>query len=363
MGDDLSLRDELIQAAGMETDAKIPDAPKDEPAAAPEKAAKEAPQEQDRPSGERERGPDGKFVKKQADEEQPELNLEQKDTPADAKQDAPEEIPTPKMPRAWSAEYKAKFLTLPEDVQSYILQREKEAESIIGKKGGEAGTAQKQLTEFNSVLEPYRSKIAMRGTSEAQHIASLLKAEEQLETNPYQAFQYLARSYGVDLTRFTQQQAAAPQISPELQPLVGELSQMKQYLLQQSQQTEQRAIAAAQAEIEAFAAQAEHFKDVETDLVPLVAQIKAQNPNIGHREAIQQAYDKAVWANPHTRAIEIAKQEATKEAQRKAEQAKAAKEAQRKNVGLSGAPAGMPAASSNDSLRGMIESAMRASRA
>lgn len=357
MGDELSLRDELIQAAGMQTDQQIPPEAPEKPA----EAEAQKPEAEDKPSGERERGPDGKFVKK-ADDKQPELELESKDQPKDEQQEPAE--PAIKLPKSWSAEYKAEFLTLPPKVQEYILKREAETDSLIGKKGQEAGHAAKQLTEFNSVLDPYRSKIAMRGVSESQHIANLLKAEEQLETNPYQAFQYLARSYGVDLSRFAQQQnQAAPQVAAELQPLYGQVQQLTNYVTQQQQNMTAQQQAAAMSEINAFAANAEHFNDVMDDMMPLVAQIKQANPAIAHRDALQQAYDKAVWANPHTRALEIAKQNATAEATRKAEAAKVAKEAQRKNVSLSGAPSGMPTTPSNGSLRDDLERAFKSARA
>lgn len=356
MGDELSLRDELVQAAGMQTEAQIPAAEVDP---APKAEATEKPE---KPSGERERGPDGKFAKK-ADEAPAETSKETK-SPDQSEEQASE---TPeaqrKMPRSWSAEYKAKFLTLDPDLQTYILKNEENAERLAGKKGQEAGHAQKQLAEYSSVLDPYRSKIAMRGVSEAQHIANLLKAEEQLETNPYQAFQYLARSYNVDLSRFGQQQQAAPQISPELQPLYGQVQQLTDYVSQQRNQYQAQVHNSAVSEIEAFAQTAEHFNDVMNDMMPLVAQIKQGNPSIAHRDALQQAYERAVWANPHTRALELAKQTAAQEATRKTEAAKAAKEAQRKNVSVSGAPSGMPAAQSGGSLRDDIMSALKAARA
>jgi hypothetical protein len=353
MSDDLSLRDELIQASGLQSEQSIP-----AERAAPE--TQEAHVEKDTPTEgtPRERAPDGKFVKKAA-AEAPDTQIT--DQPADEKAVEAAKEPVIKTPTSWSAEYKAKFIALPKEVQDYILKREGEAESLIGKKGTEAAQAQKQFAEINEVVDPYRDQIALSGRTPAQHFRSLLEAERVLQQNPQYGIQWLAKSYGIDLASFAQRQQPQPgsNLPPELQPLQQQVGQLTSYIQQQQQAVQQQAYSAAEQEIIAFAQTAEHYRDVEADLVPLVAQIKQANPAISSRDALKQAYEKAIWANPHTRALEIAKQDEA----RKAEAARLAKEAQRKNLGLTGAPTGMPGTAAPDTIRGTIEAAMRASRA
>jgi uncharacterized protein YicC (UPF0701 family) len=67
------------------------------------------------------------------------------------------------------------------------------------------------------------------------------------------------------------------------------------------------------------------------DMSSRVSSIRRTNPAIGHEEALKQAYEAAVWANPETRAVLIGQQQA--QAQQSAETLRKVEQAKRANAG------------------------------
>ena len=140
-------------------------------------------------------------------------------------------------------------------------------------------------------------------------------------------------------------QAPQPEMHPQLQTLQQRLDAFE---ARQSQQ----AHSATLAQIEAFASDPEHvyFNDVSDDMLAFIK----DNPKIG----LQGAYDRAVWANPTTRAQLLAQQSTP---QTNPASVDAARRAQSAN--LNGSP--VPGASSqqgdpNEDLRTTLERNYRA---
>jgi hypothetical protein len=93
--------------------------------------------------------------------------------------------------------------------------------------------------------------------------------------------------------------------------------------------------------------------NVLNDMSARVQMLRRTNPAMGHEEALKQAYEAAVWANPETRAVLISQQQAQAnqpvETLRKVEQAKRASAV---NVPKRGAiPATEPPKSLEDTIR------------
>lgn len=310
---------------------------------APADTAQDAPAEG---AEQRARDAQGRFASK-ADEPGP-----QAQAPAEAqttdqpgnKAAEPAAAPAILPPQSWSASAKARFAELPPEVQQEVLRRESDVERGFREKG----EALKSWEPISQAIEPIKAKLAMAGVSPTQFLSNLVAAHNALETQPQQALAYLARQYGVDLRQLaqpapTQQQAADPhfaQLQQELHEVKGTLAQQQQ-AAQQAQATE------VQRGIEAFAADPKHvhFETVRSTMGALIQS--------GQAKDLAEAYDKAVWSHPQTRAAMLEQQRQSDLAERQ-KQANAAR-------GRAVSVTGSPSAGSNrivpDSLRGELEAA------
>lgn len=352
-GQPLSLRDELQAAsdalsaqepviegtATLVSEATSEAAGAQEAAAATEEKSAEA-------SGDRARGPDGKFLPK--DTAQAGESAQAAAPPAEATTEsaapAEQEPPTEaiRVPPSLPAAVKAKFAKLDPDVREAFVA----LESSVQTAKAEWGAKGQRLNRFEEILGPRLPRWQMSGVDEFQGIQMLLAAQDILDRDPVQGLVQVARSYGVTpahlaqafgLSQTSAQAPAAdgqapatapPDLTGVLQQYVGPLERQVQTLQQQiaqSQQVEQASkIATAQREIDAFAADPAnmYFDNVQDAVVAIIAQDR-QN---GGAMSLKEAYDRAVWADPNVRPhlIQAQQEAAAQEVARKAQEAKAA---------------------------------------
>lgn len=223
-------------------------------------------------------------------------------------------------PKTWRPEAAAKFATLPPEVQQEILKRE---EDIF--KGLESYKADASIGKaLKAVVQPYLQIFQSQGIDPMQQISGLMRAHVALATGTpeqkQQFFQHLAKEYGVELGM------EAPYIDPQVAGLQKQLAELQSRLNGREQQEIAEARSKLQAEIDAFASDPAHqyFDEVANDIAGLLRS--------GAAKSLQEAYEKAVWANPITRAKEQARLTAEAEAKAKAEAAGKAKQA-RKAIG------------------------------
>ncbi len=89
----------------------------------------------------------------------------------------------------------------------------------------------------------------------------------------------------------------------------------------------------------------------------MIPAIKAANPTWAHEKVLQDAYDRAVFANPTTRSTVLAAQRQTEETQRQQETKARAEKARRAGSSVTGFPSGSAAPQAKESLRAEIEAA------
>jgi hypothetical protein len=124
---------------------------------------------------------------------------------------------------------------------------------------------------------------------------------------------------------------------PEVSALQQKLAQMERHLQYQEQERTHQQRAAAQAQqqqvrasyeshIDNFAKDKADFDDVAPDILANIYSIQQTNPGLTPDETLQQAYERAIWANPKTRQARMQAEEARrlKEAAKTAEHAKRA---------------------------------------
>jgi hypothetical protein len=156
-----------------------------------------------------------------------------------------------------------------------------------------------------------------------------MAVNEMLESNPETAIREIAKAYGVNLSGETAQEANPG--DARVAQLEAELGKIKTHLTaQQRQQYEAESTALAR-EIADFANDPKnprpHFESVRKVMAGLMSS--------GAAETMQEAYDKAVYADPTIRQSILADQQKASEEKRKADEAervRAAKKAAGVNV-------------------------------
>ena len=253
--------------------------------------------------------------------------------PASEQQEDPSDDLQP--PTSWSAEAKTEWSKLSPALQKAVAKRESEMTS-----GAQKWSEEKRA--YDDMLSGVRQAAQRAGVDEKTGLQNLLRANEALERDPENAIRWLAQTYRVDLSK-TQSQEEPNKPDPYVNNLQRELHELRN----QFQTREQQEV---QSMIENFASQPghEHFETVKGMMGSLIQS--------GVATDLQDAYDKAVYANPETRKLVLASQTA-KKPDAAAEKAKANR-AKRGAISTKGSPMGQPAQPKQD--YDTVESAVRA---
>ena len=289
---------------------------------------------------ERARAPDGKFAPKNAKPEDESQPVEAQAAPGDeqALTDQPEEAqaeaaatPSIDPPHTWSGAMKAKFASLPpeyRDLQEYAAKRDKEQNDAIMR----AGERVKTYEPFDQLIQHHKDGFARRGVSPAQAFAVLLDAQARLDQNPLGGLVQIGLSYGIDLRPILQgqqpqqRQPGQPQgPDPMLAALMQEVQQIKGQWTAEQQAYAQAQEADLQRHIDDFKKDKPYFDEARDDMVALL--------NGGRAKGLDDAYEKATYANPEIRQRILTDQRKAEDKKRDAE-AKAKAEAARKSASI-----------------------------
>lgn len=224
-----------------------------------------------------------------------------------------------KAPVSWKPEVAAKFNTLEPDVQAEILRREQD----IFKGIEQYKTAADYGKNVYQVLQPYQEEVARRGIDPMNYLRGVLEADKLItNADPAQKIEYfkqLAATYGVsiDTELFGNEDQTVQQLREEI-------NQLKSNFTRQSEQAERAKLEQITAEVNAFAADPKnvHFNSIQNEIAGLISS--------GVCKTLQEAYEKAVWANPITRQAELDRIQKDKEAASKKEQQKKLEEVKKR---------------------------------
>ena len=241
-------------------------------------------------------------------------------------------------PISWTAERKAEFASLPPTLQEYISQRDKESHEAITR----AGQQIKAFEPIRGVIEQFAPVFQKNGLQPHEGIARMMAVNEMLEANPETAIREIAKAYGVNLSGQTEQNAEPA--SREVAELKAELARVKSHLTAQDRQREAAANETLAREIADFAKDKPHFESVRKVMAGLMSS--------GAAETMQEAYDRAVYADPTIRQSILADQQKANEEKRKAEEAERVKAAKKAaGVNVKSSPAHPGPRSLDDDLR------------
>ena len=228
----------------------------------------------------------------------------------------------PAPPEHWPAEWRERFESLPDDARGYALDLHRQFERAHSERSQALAEREKELDGMAAVdaaLGPWRETMRAQGLTDADAVTRLMEAQAALESDPGSALAAIAEAYGLAAPAA----AAAPDARPPARE--GELlDTLERYA---AEQHELRLIAAMEAELDSRAravdaAGAPRFPHFETVRPRLAALMRS-----GSADSFEDAYEQAVWADPHLRqgALEArdAEMAARRESARKAEVAKA----------------------------------------
>ena len=212
-------------------------------------------------------------------------------------------------PEGWAATAKAKFATLDPDIQAEVIRRESDMHRQFTAQDQDRSLGKK----IRETASPYLATIRAEGGDEAAAFQQFLNyAHIMRAATPQQkaqALQNVAQLYNVPIG----QQAQQPQTHSALQALQAKQNEMAQWIEQQNQQRQNQEQAQLFSEIAEFqsADGHDHFEQVKELMGSLLMS--------GQAKDLQDAYDKAIWANPEIRSTLTAQQLAAAEEKRIAE--------------------------------------------
>ena len=229
-------------------------------------------------------------------------------------------------PISWTAEQKAKWASLPPDTQAYIAQRDKESHEAISR----AGQQIKAYEPIGKVIEQYGHVFQKNGLQPHDGIARMMAVNEMLETNPRAAIAEIAKAYGVNLQGNTDEQTASS--DPRIAELEARLARQESHLTAQMRQRQEAEANELAREIADFAKDKPHFEGVRKVMAGLMQS--------GASETMQDAYEKAIYADPTIRQSLQVEAQQKAEAKRKAEEAERVSKAKKAaGVNVKGTPA------------------------
>ena len=265
--------------------------------------------------------------------------------PAPAPGTPPARFTAETAPTTWSAAASQQWATLPQPIREEIAKRENDMFRGLEQYRSEAGFAR----EVKTFLAPLANDLQRHNVAPQAFLGNLINAHLTLaspQLPPEQKLamaQQLLKTYGIALPQAAADDGTPAYVDPEVKELREQLSALQSKI----NESEQRTVSAERQkltdEITAFANDPAHphFNEVAEDIAAMIR-------GAGGQLGLKEAYERAVWANPVTRAKEIATQEAAavEKAQKEAkERAEAARKATSARVRTSGHQGGGTAVS------------------
>lgn len=235
--------------------------------------------------------------------------------------------PAVPLPPGWSSEKADVFASLPEDARTYVASRMQEMNVRLTQLGRTAKEAEPVL----GVLKEFPDTFESKGINAAEGVRRLLQAQELLDTDPIAGIEAIAASYGVNLATL------ANGSNEQITQMQRELAALRTEQRLREQRQQAHTIQTLEDRIAKWAENKEHYSDLEQDILATIPAIDRTGKT--EEQILDEAYDKAVWANAKTRETLLAKQREAQEAEKaKMQRVRDAK----KNRGLNAGATGLP---------------------
>jgi hypothetical protein len=197
-------------------------------------------------------------------------------------------------PKSWAKDVHEVWGKIDPKAQEYIEKREKDFLNGLDQYKSSVEYAQ----SIQKVLQPYDQLLQSRGLDAPKAIDDMMRAYTSLTNGSVEqrqaALTQMAKHLQIPFpTMANGTDTTGATVDPRLLTLEQQIQQLNQVMTSQQQAALQAAQEKASAEVAAFASDPSHalFDECHEDIVKF---IKAG-------DSLQEAYDKAVWANPVTR--------------------------------------------------------------
>ncbi len=250
---------------------------------------------------------------------EPEPEQSEPATSGDGEPESQEAEPAPDMapPEHWSSEEKEQFLAIPAEHREMVANTRKSLEKGYQTKFDDLASLRKEHEQIVNLVQPFEAQMQANGLDRVGGIRAMVGMQQMLLQNPNQAIAQLVQQYGgVNAAAIVQGIAqtygvvqsptaseADEYTDPQVQQLQSQMAQMQASAAQQQQFAQQQNQADASAQIQVFSGTKDdqgnlkfpHFDTVRAAMGDLIT--------TGHAGGMEEAYEKAVWQNPDTRAI------------------------------------------------------------
>lgn len=227
-------------------------------------------------------------------------------------------------PKSWGKDKHELWTKLPPEAQEQVELREKQMLDGLDAYKADSGLG-KQMRE---IVTPYRALLASQGVDEGKAVSVLLNAHYKLSTLPpadrNNYFASLAQTYGVDLG---QAQVPQQQVDPAMREALARINKLEGALTERETKALAQHREKVSADVNAFANDPAHpyFDEVADDTIVFI--------NAGY--SLDEAYARAVRANPVTHAKESARLQTENDKklrEKRTQEAKQAEKARSANV-------------------------------
>lgn len=212
-------------------------------------------------------------------------------------------------PSTWKPQVRNEWANLSPSIRAEIHRREADFQNGQAQLLPDARLG----SEIKRAAEPYRMLIESNYGSADKAMAAFLQTAAALQmgsqTQKLQTIVGLSQQFGIDLSALSQPGSPQPQQQPQTfaDPRVDQLLAHQRQQEEQWQANEQRQVeGVANSWINEKDAAGNpkrpYIGDVIQEMSMLIPQIKQTHPHLAHAQILEQAYDRAVWANPDTRA-------------------------------------------------------------
>lgn len=218
-------------------------------------------------------------------------------------------------PASWKPAAKALWANLPPEAREEAHRREADFHNGIAQVKPDADFGK----SIRSVIEPYRMMIEAEGGTPERAVADLMRTAAIFRVGTQQekqnALLSIAKTYGVTIPSEGQELQPA---NNELTSLADQMNRMRQEMQQREQLAQQEQMAQYTTSVDKWMRQADDkgmplrpfIDNVLNEMQQKLPAIRNQNPEWGVEKVLQEAYDRAIWENPETRATLLRKAEA-----------------------------------------------------
>ena len=304
------------------------------------------------------RGPDGKFAPKEppAEDEGQKGQIEANNTSEPELSASPEPVIPDRFalpPQYAKKGIRDKWAELPAEVRQELHERESDFHKQLTRNDEERNFGK----QVKQVVAPYEPFIRSLGADPVQAVDYLIKTDYALRTAPPEQRKALlikaAADYGVNLNDHDLSMAAPSPADPRVETLQQRLERLESERnrdIRERQLAEQRSI---EQQIADFSSRPENaFFD---RVSPMMATLLQS----GQADSLEKAYEMAVYADPETRALQLAAQAEQSQRSTALEKQAQAQKARAASVSVTGAP-GLTAPASSPTSSGSLEEDIRA---